>query len=221
MTETRSSPSAETDLAERPGEAEWRGREGPLRRLYHWVLGWADRPGGPAALTGLAAAESFFFPIPPDLLLIPLSLGRPRRALRFALLCTVGSVAGGIVGYWIGSGLYQSVGRPILEFYGYMDHYRELGDLYAGHLLLTLGTAGFTPIPYKVFTIAAGAFEVPFAAFVTISVASRGARFFLVAGLIRLFGPSIRGFIERWFNVLTLIFAALLIGGFLVVGLLL
>lgn len=197
------------------------GREGPLRRLYHWVLAWADRPGGPAALVGIAAAESFFFPLPPDLLLIPLALGKPRRALRFALLCTLGSVGGGVIGYLIGSGLYQSVGRPILEFYGYMGQYRELGELYARHLVLTLGTAGFTPIPYKVFTIAAGAFEVPFAAFLTVSAISRGARFFLVAGLIRLFGREIREFIERWFNLLTVVFAALLVGGFLVVGLLL
>lgn len=196
-------------------------REGALRRLYHWVLSWADRPGGPAALVGIAAAESFFFPIPPDLLLIPLALGKPRRALRFAFLCTMGSVVGGIIGYGIGSGLYQAVGRPILEFYGLIGQYEELGDLYAQHLILTLGTAGFTPIPYKVFTIAAGAFHVSFAAFVAVSAASRGARFFLIAGLIRLFGPQIRRFIERWFNLLTVLFALLLIGGFLVLSLLL
>lgn len=202
------------------GEAATGARPGPLRRLYRWTLGWADRPGGPGALFGIAAAESFFFPIPPDLLLVPLALGRPDRALRFALLCTLGSVAGGVIGYLIGSGLYQSVGRPILEFYGYVGQYRELGQLYGDHLVLTLGTAGFTPIPYKVFTIAAGAFEVPFGAFVLVSAASRGARFFLVAGLIRLFGPAIRDFIDRWFNLLTILFAALLIGGFLVLGLL-
>ncbi len=196
-------------------------REGPLRRLYHWVLGWAERPGAPGALFGIAAAESFFFPIPPDLLLIPMALGKPLRALRFALICTLGSVAGGVLGYLIGSGLYQSVGRPILEFYGYVGQYQELGELYGRHLVLTLGTAGFTPIPYKVFTIAAGAFEVPFGAFVAISAVSRGARFFLVAGLIRVFGPAIREFIERWFNLLTILFAVLLIAGFLAVGLLL
>lgn len=194
--------------------------EGPLRRLYHWVLGWADRPGGPAALAGIAAAESFFFPIPPDILLIPLSLGRPRRALWFATLCTAGSVAGGMVGYLIGSSLYASVGEPILEFYGLITQYETLGALYDRHLVVTLGTAGFTPIPYKVFTIAAGAFSVSFPAFVVVSAVSRAGRFFLVAGLIRLFGPRIRGFIERYFNLLTIVFAILLIGGFLAVGLL-
>lgn len=194
-------------------------REGPIRRLYHWVLGWADRPGGPAALTAIAAAESFFFPIPPDILLIPLSLGRPRRALWFATLCTAGSVAGGVVGYLIGSSLYASVGEPILEFYGLMAQYETLGALYDRHLVVTLGTAGFTPIPYKVFTIAAGALSVSFPAFVVVSAVSRAGRFFLVAGLIRLFGARIREFIERYFNLLTVLFAILLIGGFLVIGL--
>ncbi|MFQ5677968.1 MAG: YqaA family protein [Gemmatimonadota bacterium] len=199
--------------------AERGGRErSRLRRLYHWVLAWADRPGGPAALTGIAAAESFFFPIPPDILLIPLALGQPRKALRFALLCTAGSVAGGMIGYFIGSGLFQTLGEPILRFYGYQEEYRRLGELYARHLVVTLGTAGFTPIPYKVFTIAAGGFGVSFPAFVTVSAVSRGARFFLVAGLIRLFGVRIRNFIERYFNLLTFLFALALIGGFLAVS---
>lgn len=193
-------------------------KAGPLRRVYDWVLSWADRPGGPVALTGIAAAESVFFPIPPDVLLIPLSLGRPRRALWFATLCTAGSVIGGALGYLVGSSLYHTIGQPILELYGYADQYHRLGGLYAEHLILTLGTAGFTPIPYKVFTIAAGGFGVPFLAFVIISAVSRGARFFLVAGLIRLFGEPIRAFIERYFNLLTILFVILLVGGFLVVG---
>ena len=194
-------------------------RQGPIRRLYHWVLGWADRPGGHWALAGIAFAESSFFPIPPDVLLIPLCLGRPRRAFYFAALCTAGSVAGGVFGYLIGSALYDSVGRPILELYGYMDHYSRLGEMYSEHLVLALGSAGFTPIPYKVFTIAAGAFHVPFGAFVVISAVSRGARFFLVAGLIRAFGEPIRVFIEKYFNILTIVFVVLLVGGFAAVKL--
>lgn len=201
-----------------PGERAEK-REGWLRRLYHWVLSWADRPGGPVALTGIAAAESFFFPIPPDVLLIPMCLGRPKRALRFAALCTIGSVAGGMIGYWIGSGLYQTLGRPILELYGALEQYERLGTRYTDNLVLTLGAAGFTPIPYKVFTIAAGGFSVPFGAFVAISAVSRGARFFLVAALIRLFGERIRRFIERYFNLLTIALVVLLIAGFLVVRL--
>lgn len=189
-------------------------RENVVHRLYRWVLGWADHPSGPAALTGIAAAEAVFFPIPPDVLLIPLALGKPRRALWFAGLCTAGSVGGAVLGYWFGSGLYESVGQPILEIYGYGDVYRTVGRLYRENLVLTLGSAGFTPIPYKVFTIAAGGFRVPFLPFVIISAVSRGARFFLLAGLIQAFGDTIRAFIERYFNVLTILVVLLVLGGF-------
>jgi membrane protein YqaA with SNARE-associated domain len=196
------------------GESSGRGA---LRRLYDWVLSWADRPGGTWALFGISFAEASFFPIPPDVLLIPLSLGRPRRAFWFASVCTVGSVLGAVAGYLIGNFLLASIGQPILELYGAVDQYDELGRMYNDNLLLTLGTAGFTPIPFKVFTIAAGAFGVAFVPFVAISALSRGGRFFLVAGLIRLFGEPIREFIERWFNVLSILFVLLLIGGFLAI----
>ena len=202
----------------REGEAE--KRPGAFRRLYHWVLDWAHRPGGPAALFGIATLESFIFPIPPDVLLIPLALGNPRRALRFAGICTVGSVLGAMVGYLIGVGLYQGVGQPILELYGYTDEYMAIGSAYRENLVLALGTAGFTPIPFKVFTIAAGGFEVPFFSFVVITAVSRGMRFFLVGGLIRAFGEPIRDFIERYLNLLTILFAILLIGGFVLLGVL-
>ena len=191
---------------------------GPLHRLYHWVLGWADRPGGTWALFGIAFAESSFFPIPPDVLLIPLALGNVRRSLWFALVCTAGSVAGAMLGYFIGSSLFASIGQPIIELYHGMDHYHELGQLFEDNLLVTLGTAGFTPIPFKVFTIAAGAFGVSFPAFVAISALSRGARFFLVAGLIRLFGEPIRVFIEKYFNLLTIAFVVLLVLGFVAIS---
>ncbi|MEE9206820.1 MAG: YqaA family protein [Gemmatimonadota bacterium] len=190
-----------------------------FRRLYDWVLGWAGRPGGTWALFGIAVAESSFFPIPPDTLLIPLALGRPKRALWFALVCTAGSVTGAVIGYAIGSLLYASVGQAIIDFYGAVEHYERLGALYDENLLLTLGTAGFTPIPFKVFTIAAGAFGVSLPAFITISTISRAGRFFLVAGLIRMFGDSIRNFIEKYFNLLTIAFLILLVGGFTVVSL--
>ena len=193
---------------------------GPLHRLYHWVLSWADRPGGTWALFGIAFAESSFFPIPPDVLLIPLALGNVRRSLWFALVCTAGSVAGAMLGYFIGSSLFASIGQPIIELYDGMEHYNELGRLFDGNLLVTLGTAGFTPIPFKVFTIAAGAFGVSFPAFVGISAVSRGARFFLVAGLIRLFGEPIRVFIEKYFNLLTIIFMILLVLGFVFISVL-
>jgi len=194
------------------------GPIGPLRRLYHWVLGWADRPGGPAALFGIAVVESSVFPIPPDALLIPLALGRPRRAWRFAALCTAGSILGAMIGYLMGSALYETVGRPIVDFYGLSGRYAAIGDAYRRNLVIALGTAGFTPIPFKVFTIAAGGFHVPFVPFVLVTTVSRGMRFFLVAGLIRAFGDPIRDFIDRYLNLLTIVFAALLIGGFLALG---
>lgn len=196
-------------------------RPGPLRRVYDWVLSWADRPGGGWALFGIAFAEASFFPIPPDVLLIPLALGRPNRALWFAAVCTAGSVLGAVGGYLIGSLLFTSIGQPIVEFYGAGAEYSSLGRMFDENLWLTLGTAGFTPIPFKVFTIAAGAFGVSFVPFVIVSAASRGARFFLVAILLRLFGERIRDFIERYFNLLSILFVLALIGGFLLVGVLL
>lgn len=211
--------SAAREVAIGPGTesaaAEVKPSGGPLHRLYHWVLGWADRPGGTWALFGISFAESSFFPIPPDVLLIPLCLGNTRRSFWFASVCTAGSVAGAALGYVIGSSLYASVGQPIIEFYHGMEHYDELKVLFEQNLVLTLGTAGFTPIPFKVFTIAAGAFGVSFPAFLAVSAASRGARFFLVAGLIRAFGEPIRGFIEKYFNLLTIAFVVLLVLGFL------
>lgn len=195
------------------------GRPGPIRRLYDWTLSWADRPGGTRALFVLSFAESSFFPVPPDVLLMALSLGRPRRALWFATVCTIASVLGGVAGYFIGLALFEQIGRPILEWYGVTDKFAQVGQLYHENLVLALGTAGFTPIPYKVFTIAGGAFQVPLLPFIIVSLVSRGLRFFLVAGLIRVFGPPIKTFIDRYFNLLTIVFVVLLVGGFAVIRL--
>lgn len=194
-------------------------RPGVVRRLYNWVLAWAERPSGPWALFGLSFAESSFFPIPPDVLLIALALGRPRRAFWFATLATVGSVLGGIVGYYIGATLFDTVGRPILEWYNATDRFDVVGELYRDNVVLALGTAGFTPIPYKVFTIAAGAFDIALLPFVVISTVSRGLRFFIVAALIYFFGPPIKQFIDKYFNLITIGFVVVLVGGFLLVRL--
>jgi membrane protein YqaA with SNARE-associated domain len=185
--------------------------------MYDWVVGWADSPYGAWALFLLALAESSFFPVPPDVLLIALCVGRPRRSLHFAVICSVGSVVGGILGYFIGYQLYELIGRPIIEFYHAQATFDRVGDLYRANLVLALGTAGFTPIPYKVFTIAGGVFAVPFIPFVLISVVSRGARFFLVAGLIRIWGPQIRALIDRYFNLMTILFVLALVLGFLAI----
>lgn len=201
------------------GQSEGRSRFGPgrwVRAAYDWVLGWSESPYGSLALFILALVEASFFLVPPDVLLIALCVGRPRGSLYFAALCTVGSVVGGVLGYLIGLQLFELIGRSIIEFYDAGAAFERVGDLYRANLVLALGTAGFTPIPYKVFTIAAGAFAVPFIPFVTISAVSRGARFFLVAGLIRLWGPQIRGFIDRYFNLLTIAFVVALVLGFVV-----
>jgi membrane protein YqaA with SNARE-associated domain len=179
-------------------------------------LGWAESPYGSTALFVLAFIEASFFIVPPDVLLIALCIGKPRRSLPFAAICTVGSVLGGSFGYLIGHQLYELIGRPIIEFYDAGEAFQRVGELYRANLVLALGTAGFTPIPYKVFTIAAGAFAVPFVPFVIISAVSRAARFFLVAGLIRIFGPQIRDFIDRYFNLLSVLFVVLLVAGFFV-----
>jgi membrane protein YqaA with SNARE-associated domain len=172
------------------------------------------------ALFVLAFAESSFFPIPPDVLLVALALGAPRRALRFALICTVGSVLGGVAGYAIGWGFWEGVGRRILiDTYGFEDAFERVGEMYRQNAFLAVFTAAFTPIPYKVFTIAAGVFHdsVSLPTLVLASIVGRGARFFLVAGLIARFGAPATRFIDAHFNRLALLFAVLLVGGFVLV----
>ena len=193
---------------ERPGMWE--------RGVYDWVLGWADHKYGSVALFVLAVVESSFFFIPPDVLLIALCVGRPRRSFHFAAICTVGSVLGGIVGYLIGYQLFELIGRPILDLYGAQETFARVGELYRENLVASLGVAGFTPIPYKVFTIAAGAFKVAIVPFILISTVSRGARFFLVAGMIRIWGVKIRDFIDRYFNLLTIGLVVAVILGFVI-----
>jgi membrane protein YqaA with SNARE-associated domain len=187
------------------------------RRLYHWVLSWAEHPQATWALFTLAFAESSFFPIPPDVLLIALCLGRPRRAAWFAAVCTAGSVLGGLAGYAIGMGLYESVGRPILEFYGLTERYAEVQELYRRYDVWAVGIAGLTPIPYKVFTVTAGAFGISLPGFFLASIVGRGLRFGIVAVLLRIWGEPAREFIDRHLGILTILFAVLLVGGFVLV----
>jgi len=190
-----------------------------MRRLYQWVLSWADTPYGTWALAIDAFCESSFFPIPPDALLIILTLSSTKRAFYFALISSIGSVMGGIFGYYIGLYFMDLIGYPILKFYGAvaLQKYHYVQQLYQQYDAWAVGIAGFTPIPYKVFTIAAGAFKINFGIFVLASLISRSARFYLVAGLLYLFGEPIRYFIDRYFNLLTLLFVLLLLGGFILV----
>ena len=188
-----------------------------LRRLYDWVLYWAETPYGSWALFILAFAESSFFPVPPDVLLIALAISIPAKAFRYALICSAGSVLGGIAGYVIGYQFMDLIGFRILNFYGLMDKYDIISDLYGRYNAWAVGIAGFTPVPYKVFTISAGAFKINFPVFLMASVVSRSARFFLVGWLIYKFGAGIRSFIDRYFNILAVVFVVLLIGGFILI----
>ncbi len=187
-----------------------------LRRLYDWVLHWAATPYGTWALFLLAFAESSFFPVPPDVLLIAMCVARPRRSLKYALVCAVGSVLGGCLGYLIGWQFMASVGDRIVAFYGLGDKVAAIESLYNAYDAWAVAIAGFTPIPYKVFTIAAGMFKINFTVFILASTASRSARFFLVGGLIYRFGPRIQVFIDRYFDMLAITFTVLLVGSFVV-----
>ncbi len=188
-----------------------------LRRLYDWVLSWAETPYGTWALFLLAFCESSFFPIPPDILLIALAVAVPKKSLKYALVCSAGSVLGGCFGYLIGWQFMASIGSTIVNFYGLGAKVEYIGALYNKYDAWAVGIAGFTPIPYKVFTIAAGAFKINFSVFVLASLVSRSARFFIVGGLIYIFGPKIQGFIDKYFNILAVAFTVLLVLGFVVI----
>ncbi len=194
-------------------------RPGPIRRLYDWVLHWADTPYGMPALALLALAESSVFPIPPDPLLMALCLGSAPRSLRFAAVATTASVVGGVIGYGIGALLWLGVSD---WFFTYVpgvtpEAFASVQDLYLRWDFWAVFLAGLTPIPYKVFTISAGVFAINFPVFVLASVLSRGLRFFVVAGLIYRFGPSISSFIDRYFNLLTWAFGLLVVLGFVLI----
>lgn len=187
-----------------------------MRKSYDWVLKWAETSQAVWALFLLAFAESSFFPVPPDVLLIAMAVATPAKALRYALVATAGSVLGGMFGYYIGAELFDLVGRHIISFYHLEDQWQTVVSSYQRNAFLLVAGAGFTPIPYKVFTIAGGACRIYFHTLVLASLLSRGARFGLVAALIRIFGPGIRTLIDRYFNILSLAFFVLLILGFYV-----
>jgi len=190
-----------------------------LRKLYNWVTHFAGTPYGLWALFLIAFSEASFFPIPPDALLIPLCVSIPKRSFWFAFICSVASVLGGIFGYFIGFGFYEAIGRKIIELYGFQDYFGIVGRKYEENAFIAILIAGFTPIPYKVFTIAAGVFheKISLYTLVIASIISRSARFFLVATLLYIFGERVRDFIEKYLNILTLIFVLLLILGFLII----
>jgi membrane protein YqaA with SNARE-associated domain len=191
---------------------------GWIRKLYDWVLGWADTRHGVTALAVLSFAESSFFPIPPDVLLVALCLGNRAKWLRFALVCSVASILGGLVGYGIGWGFWQSLDQYFFTYVpGFSpEKFEAVKGIYEDWNFWIVFVAAFTPLPYKVITITAGVMAINLPMFFIATVVGRSARFFLVSALLARYGEPVREFIDRKFNLVTITFAVLLVGGFVV-----
>jgi membrane protein YqaA with SNARE-associated domain len=194
-----------------------RTRSGILRRIYDTCMEWLESPYGIYVLFIIAFAESSFFPLPPDVFLIALCIGIPRKSFKYAAVCAIGSTLGGAFGYGLGMWAMEGIGQPIVEWYGLADKYEQVRHLYNEYDALAIFAAGFTPLPYKLFTITAGAFEIKFLTFMLVSLVSRSARFFLVAGCIYFFGAPVKRYIDRYFNILSIVFVILLVGGLVAV----
>ncbi|WP_416907094.1 MAG: YqaA family protein [Polymorphobacter sp.] len=188
-----------------------------LRRLYDWTLARAAGPQAERWLAGISFANSSFFPVPPDVMQIPMSIARPERSLRYAAVSTAASVAGALLGYLIGSVLYQAVGVPLLQFYGYEAQFAEFSRTIAANGFWWMAAFAFLPVPYKVATIAAGSISLALPVLVIASVLGRGGRFFLVALILRRYGATAERLIDRYFNQLALAATVLFVGGFVVV----
>ncbi|MBV8535879.1 MAG: DedA family protein [Alphaproteobacteria bacterium] len=188
-----------------------------LRRLYDWTMTASAGPNALRTLAAVAFAESSFFPIPPDAMIIPMVLARPERAWRIALVATAGSVIGGIAGYAIGYYFFATIGLRLIDLYGLQTGFEQFRSAYAQYGLWIILIKGLTPIPYKLVTIASGAAAFNFWVFVAASIVTRGARFFLVSALLKAFGPPIRDFIERRLTLVTTAFLVCLVGGFVVI----
>lgn len=188
-----------------------------MRRLYDWMMLKAASPKAPQALFTVSFIESSFFPIPPDVMLIPMVLADKAKAWWHALNATVASVLGGIAGYLIGFWLFEQIGQPLLNFYGYLDKFQQFSGNYNDYGPWIVFFAGITPFPYKVITIASGMTGLNFFVFMLASIVARGMRFFAVSALLYFFGPPIRDFIEKRFGLVTTVFFILLFGGFLAI----
>jgi membrane protein YqaA with SNARE-associated domain len=189
---------------------------GMFKSLYSRIIALAESAHAPYALAAIAFAESSFFPIPPDVILAPMSLARPRLAWRYALIATIASVAGGVVGYGIGALLYGTLGQWLIHVYGYGAKMAALKETYAHWGALVILIKGLTPIPYKLVTIVSGLLGYNFALFLALSVLTRGARFFLLAGALNRFGDPLRVALERHFAAFLAIIAATIVGGFII-----
>jgi membrane protein YqaA with SNARE-associated domain len=187
-----------------------------IRRFYDWILALAEHRRAAEVLAAVSFVESSFFPIPPDVLLIPMVLAKRERAWRYALVCTLASVVGGFLGYAIGYYLFDAVGRPVLEFYGYGPRIQEFQDLFNRYGWWIIVIKGMTPIPFKLVTIASGVAGYDLPSFALASLISRAMRFYPLTALLWWFGPPIRRFVEERLVWVTTIFAVFLVGGFVV-----
>lgn len=194
-------------------------KSGIVRRLYNWMLSWAESPWAGWAMFLFAMAEAIIFPIPPDVLLLALCVGMPKKSFKYALICTAGSVVGAMVGFGLGAFAWETVDSLFIPGVFTQEAFDNVGSLYEQWNFWLVFTAGFTPLPYKLITISAGVFLgiTQFPIFVLASVISRGMRFFLVAGLVWKFGAPIKKFIDKYFNLCAIAFTLLLIGGFVLI----
>jgi membrane protein YqaA with SNARE-associated domain len=188
-----------------------------MRRLYDWMMRMAGHKKAPQALFWVAFIESSVFPIPPDVMLIPMILAQRAKAFLYATICLAGSVIGGVAGYAIGYYLFDLIGEPVLRVYGYGEKYQQTADLFNEWGPWILIAKGWTPFPYKVLTIAAGAFKMSIVPFILASIVARAMRFYLVAALLYWFGEPIRDFIEKRLSLVTTAFVVLLVGGFVAI----
>lgn len=188
-----------------------------IRRLYEWVLSLARHRNANWALAGISFVESSVFPVPPDVLLIPMVLADRRKWIFLALICTIASVLGGLLGYLIGAFLFDQVAEPILNFYGYMDKYDRFREIFSSWGWWFVFIAGLTPFPYKVITISSGVAGLSLPVFLLASLVSRGIRFAVVSALLYAFGEPIRIFIEKRLGLMFTIAVILLLGGFVAV----
>ena len=190
-----------------------------LKRLYDWTMAKAASKNATTWLAGVSFAESSFFPIPPDILMVPMVLANRQAAWRIAGICTLASVAGGIAGYMIGYFLYEAIGRAVIDFYHLNDQFEVLRQKFVDYGAEILIIKGMTPIPYKLLTITAGVAKLDLWVFIGASIISRAMRFYLVAALLYWFGEPVRNFIEKRLTLVTSVFAVALIGGFLAIKL--
>ena len=189
-----------------------------LRDLYNWTLEQSSKKYASWFLAFISFIESSFFPIPPDIILIPMIIAKRTKAFILASICTIFSVIGGLFGYFIGFALFNSVGLILVNFYGMNDYIESLKEYYNNYGVWFVLIAGFTPLPFKIITIASGLFQLNLIVFILCSLIARGSRFYLIAVLLYIFGETIKKFIEKYFNILTILFFILLIGGVLFLG---